>query len=47
VSALKSFKNINEENLAEWLQSGSCEPDFQYMTDADIISFATKQRGRE
>jgi hypothetical protein len=47
VCAMRSFENTNKNNTEEWLQSDACESDFQHMTDTDIVSAATKQKGKE
>jgi hypothetical protein len=44
---MRSFENVNENNIVEWLQSNACELGFQHMTDMDIVNSATKQKGEE
>jgi hypothetical protein len=46
-NVLKGFENVDKENVDEWLQSDPCEPDFQHMTDTDIISAVAKQNKEE
>jgi hypothetical protein len=43
VDAMRSFENIDEDNVEEWLQSVACELGFQHMTDTDIV-YAVKQK---
>jgi hypothetical protein len=43
----KSFENVSEDNIEEWLQSDACELGFQHMTDMGIVNAAMKQKGEE
>jgi hypothetical protein len=45
--AMRSFENVNEDNVEEWLKSDVCELGFQYMTDTDTVNAATKQKGED
>jgi hypothetical protein len=47
VYAMRSCKNINEDNAEEWLQSDVCELGLQHMTDTDIVSVVATQKGEE
>jgi hypothetical protein len=33
VCAMRSFENINKDNVEEWLQSDACDLCFQHMTE--------------
>jgi hypothetical protein len=46
VCAMRSFENIDEDNVEEWLQSDTCELGFQHLTDTDIANAAMKQGRR-
>jgi hypothetical protein len=41
---MRSFENIDEDNIEEWLQSDACELGFQH---TDIVSAAAKQKAEE
>jgi hypothetical protein len=49
VWAMRSFENINEDNVKELLQSDSCEVRFQHMTDRQCQCCRKTERkgGRE
>jgi hypothetical protein len=38
VCAMRSFENINKDNVEELLQSDACEVGFQHMTDRQTLS---------
>ena len=40
-------ENVNTGNHREWLQRDACEPKFQHISDAEIISTVTEQRDEE
>jgi hypothetical protein len=44
VGAIRSFENIDEDNVEERLQSDACELGFQHMTYTDIFNAAAKQK---
>jgi hypothetical protein len=43
VYAMRSFGNINKDNVKKLLQSDVCELGFQHMTDTDTV-YVTKQK---
>jgi hypothetical protein len=43
---MRSFENIDKDNVKEWLQSDACELGFQHMTDTDTV-YAAKQKCEE
>jgi hypothetical protein len=46
VSAMRSFENVDKNNVEEWLQSDVCELGFQH-TDTDTANAAAKQKGED
>jgi hypothetical protein len=38
VCAVRSFENVNKDNVEEWLQSDARELGFQHITDTDIVN---------
>jgi hypothetical protein len=42
---MRSFENIDEDNVEEWPQSHACEVGFHHMTD--IANAAENQKGEE
>jgi hypothetical protein len=38
VYVMRSFEDIDEDNIEEWLQSDVCEVGFQHMTDRQTLS---------
>jgi hypothetical protein len=47
VCSKKHFANIDVSNTEEWLQSDTCELDFQNMTYIHNFNTAAKQKGEE
>jgi hypothetical protein len=45
--AMRSFENIDQVNIEEWLQSDACELGFQNMSDMDTANVAVKQKGED
>ena len=46
-TGLNGFEDVDEENLNEWLKIDACEPGFQYMSDAEIVTAASQQNKEE
>jgi hypothetical protein len=44
--AMRSFENVNKDNVEEWLQSDTCELGFQELTDTDICQCCHETKGR-
>jgi hypothetical protein len=44
---MRSFENVDGDNVEECQQSDECELGFQHMTHQDIVNAATKQEGEE
>jgi hypothetical protein len=47
VCAMRSFENIDKDNVVEWLQSNARDLGFQHMTDTHIVNAAVKQKEEE
>jgi hypothetical protein len=45
--AMRSFGNIEKDNVEKWQQSDVCELGFQHITDMDIVNASMKQKGEE
>jgi hypothetical protein len=42
---IRGNEDVNEDSTDKWLQCDTCEAGFQHITDAHIVSAATKQGG--
>jgi hypothetical protein len=44
---VRSFENVDEDNVEKWLQFDACELVFQHMTDTEIADAAAEEKGEE